>query len=211
MLDMIWAGIMVLSAVVAVCTGRADVLTRAVFDGASSAVDVVISLCGGICFFSGLMNIAQKSGFTSVITALLRPLLGLIFPRLDMRSPAAQAISMNITANMLGLGNAATPFGLRAMRELEKMHRESGGEHGRASDYMVTFVVINTAAVQLIPTTVAMLRATAGSPAPLEIMPCVWAASLSALTVGVGAANILNRAQGRILHKRRVKHHAFSG
>lgn len=189
MLDFVWAGIMLISIISGFFTGKTAQVSAAVFSGAQTAVTLCISLLGCICLFSGIMEIAQKSGLAKIIAAALKPIIRLIFPGIDTSGKAAQAISLNITANMLGLGNAATPFGLQAMAELDKMNG-----HGKiASNYMVSFVVINTATVQIIPTTVAMLRQGAGSSAPLEIMPCVWCASVAALTAGITAAAIGNR------------------
>ncbi len=189
MIDYLWSGLMIISIVSGVLTGNADGLTSAIFSGAQNSITIAISLCGCICFFSGLMNIAQKSGFTDIITYALRPILRIIFPGINTKSAAAGAIAMNMTANMLGLGNAATPFGLRAMKELCGEQIDSD----YASDHMVTFVVINTASLQIIPTTVAMLRTKAGSKTPLDILPCVWVASVSALVFGIALANMLNR------------------
>ena len=189
MLDFVWAGLMLISIISGFFNGRTAEVSAAIFSGAGNAVSLCISLLGCICLFSGIMEIAQKSGLSKIIAAALSPMIRLIFPRLDMNSRAAQAISLNITANLLGLGNAATPFGLTAMEELDKMN----GHNKIASDYMVSFVTINTAAVQIIPTTVAMLRQKAGSAAPLEIMPCVWCASILAISTGVACAAIGNK------------------
>ncbi len=190
MLDYIWVGIMVLSMISGCVTGKADAVTSAVFSGASNAVTLCISLAGCICFFNGIMSIAEKSGFAKLITVMLKPVLHIIFPGLDLNSEAANAVAMNISANMLGLGNAATPFGLKAMKLLSRDDPQKN--EGVASDHMITFVVMNTASLQIIPTTIAMLRTRSGSSAPLEIMPCVWIASLCAVTVGVMLANILS-------------------
>lgn len=189
MLDFVWAALMLVSIISGFITGRTGEVSAAVFCGANNAVSLCISLLGCICLFSGIMEIAQKSGLSGIIAAALKPIISLIFPGLDLSSRAAEAISLNITANLLGLGNAATPFGLKAMAELNKMNEHGG----TASDYMVTFVTINTATVQIIPTTVAMLRQTAGANAPLDIMPCVWFASVAALCTGVSVAEVGNR------------------
>lgn len=189
MLDFVWAGLMLISIISGFVNGRTAEVSAAIFSGASNAVTLCISLLGCICLFSGILEIAQKSELSKIIAAALKPIIRLIFPGLDLSSRAAEAISLNITANMLGLGNAATPFGLKAMNELDEMN-----DHGKAaSDYMVMFVTINTATVQIIPTTVAMMRQAAGSAAPLEIMPCVWCASVTALCAGVTAAAVGNR------------------
>lgn len=125
------------------------------------------------------MEIARRCRLTEALARLLHPLTRWLFPTVPQGSPAMQAISMNLSANLLGLGNAATPLGLAAMRELQKLnpHKDS------ASNAMVTFVAMNTASLQLIPTTCAVLRQQAGSAAPMEILPAVWLTGLSSLAV----------------------------
>ena len=147
--------------------------------GCGEAVSLVITLTGMLCLWSGLMEIARRCRLTEALARLLRPLTRWLFPTVPQGSPAMQAICMNLSANLLGLGNAATPWGLAAMRELQKLnpHKDS------ASNAMVTFVAMNTASLQLIPTTCAALRQQAGSAAPMEILPAVWLTGLSSLAV----------------------------
>ena len=132
-----------------------------------------------LCLWSGLMEIARRCRLTEALARLLHPLTRRLFPTVPQGSPAMQAICMNLSANLLGLGNAATPLGLAAMRELQKLnpHKDS------ASNAMVTFVAMNTASLQLIPTTCAALRQQAGSAAPMEILPAVWLTGLSSLAM----------------------------
>ena len=136
-------------------------------------------LTGMLCLWSGLMEIARRCRLTEALARLLHPLTRWLFPTVPQGSPAMQAICMNLSANLLGLGNAATPLGLAAMRELQKLnpHKDS------ASNAMVTFVAMNTASLQLIPTACAVLRQQAGSAAPMEILPAVWLTGLSSLAV----------------------------
>lgn len=134
------------------------------------------------------MKIAVKSGLTEKLSRLMAPVIGLLFRGLDYRSPAAQAITLNLTANLLGLGNAATPLGINAMTELQKLNHQPE----TASDHMVLFVVLNTASLQLVPTTTALLRSKAGSAMPLDILPAVLCASAVSVTAGVLMAKLLN-------------------
>lgn len=196
MIGFIWVGIIILSVICAFFCSNAPQLINSLFSGAANAVTLCISLCGCICFFSGLMNIAQKSGITSLFTAMLKPILKIAFPGLDIHSKAASAISLNIAANMLGMSNAATPFGLEAMKQLQAQNNSPN----TASDSMITFIILNIATVQIVPTTVAVMRSAAGSKAPLEIMPCVWISSISAAVCGVFAANSISA-----MHRRREK------
>ena len=137
------------------------------------------------------MRVAEKSGVTDVLARLFRPLLKHIFKGLDTSGKAFHAICMNITANLLGLGNAATPLGLEAMKRLE----EEEGENEITSRNMVLFVVLNTASITLIPTTAASLRLKHGSEAPMEILPCVLITSACALLVGLVTAAILDKGE----------------
>ena len=145
-----------------------------------------------MCMWGGLMRIAEKSGLTELLAHGFKPVLKPLFKGLDMNGRAFHAICMNITANLLGLGNAATPLGLEAMRRLEQ--EEHTGD--TTSRNMVIFVVLNTASITLIPTTAASLRLKHGSAAPMEILPCVLITSACALAVGLITAIIFDAAGG---------------
>ena len=179
MLNGILTALLVFSVVTAAFTGRMEALSAAALSGCGEAVSLVIALTGMLCLWSGLMEIARRCRLTEALARLLHPLTRRLFPTVPQGSPAMQAICMNLSANLLGLGNAATPLGLAAMRELQKLnpHKDS------ASNAMVTFVAMNTASLQLIPTTCAVLRQQAGSAAPMEILPAVWLTGLSSLAV----------------------------
>lgn len=189
MLDYIWSFLMLISFIFGIINGRAGEVTQAVFSGAQSAVTLSLALTGTICLWSGLMKIAEKSGITTALSRILNPIIKLLFPGLDTNSAASRAICMNISANMLGLGNAATPFGLEAMKQLN----EQNTIKHIASNHMITFVVVNTASIQIIPTTVAMLRSKYGSSNPMDIITAVWITSISTLIIGVIVAGLMNR------------------
>ena len=162
MLNYIWSFLVVFSVLCAVLLGNTEALSKAFVDSAADAVQLLLTLAGVICLWSGLMKIAEKSGLTSLAARLFAPLLRRLFPRLDKNSAAFEAITMNITANLLGLGNTATPPGLKAMRELHALN----GHGDTASDEMVLFVVMNTASLQLFPATLGALRQSTRRPAP---------------------------------------------
>ena len=187
MIGYIWAGMIVFSVITSVFSDTASQLSSAIIASASDAVNLCIRLGGTICLWGGLMEIAEKSGLTSHLCRLLSPFLKLVFPKMNMKSETAKAISMNVTANLLGLGNAATPLGLEAMRRLQSENENKD----KASSDMIKFVVMNSAAFHLIPTTVASLRQDYGSVKPFDIMPASWISSAAALTVGITAAKIL--------------------
>ena len=199
MMNWIWAGLIGVSFVCAICTGRMPELSQAVLDGAENAVTLVISTLGMMCVWTGLMKIAEEGGLTAFLARLLSPLLRRLFPDYAQDSPAARAICMNLTANFLGLGNTATPLGLAAMREMQNARPDRLST--TANNSMAMFVVLNTASIQLIPTFMGTLRAQYGSAAPFDILPAVWLASVGSLVVGIVFAKLL---QGR-KHKREGK------
>lgn len=186
LLNYIWACLILLSIICAAVTGRMPQLSAGVMNGAAGAVELVISIMGMMCAWTGLMKIADAGGITLIMSKLFSPLLRVLFPSCKKDGPAAKAICMNITANLLGLGNAATPMGIAAMKEMSKLNPTD-----TADNSMVMFVVINSASIQLIPTFMATLRAKYGSPSPMDILPAVWITSICALTVGVLAATLM--------------------
>lgn len=186
-MNYIWAGMMILAFLSAAWKGNMQALSNAIMAGASDAVSLCIKLLGALCLWGGLMEIAKASGLTKAVSRLMSPLLRLLFPRLKKDSPAMNAISMNITANLLGLGNAATPLGLTAMRSLQ----QENPNPAVATDEMVNFVVLNTAALHLVPTTIALLRQEYGAAVPMDIMPAAWLTSAAALCVGLTMAWLL--------------------
>lgn len=193
MMNYIFAGIILLSFVFAALTGRMPQLSDAVMGQAGEAVTLVLSLTGMLCLWSGLMRVAQESGLTGLLARALSPVTKRLFRGLDPKGEAVSAISMNMIANFLGLGNAATPLGIRAMCEMVREQRSAGA----ATNDMAMFVVINTASIQLIPTTTAMLRMQAGAASPLDILPATWLASAASVTVGIIMAKVLAPAWGR--------------
>ncbi|MCI8553871.1 MAG: nucleoside recognition protein, partial [Clostridiales bacterium] len=145
MLNGLWVGIMLLSLAAGAINGRLPEVTGALLQGGGEAITLSLTLGGAMCLWGGMMRVAEKGGLTGVIGRVMAPLMRLLFPGLDPTGPACRAILMNMAANLLGLGNAATPFGLKAMEELQK----SNPDPETASSHMVTFVVLNTASIQL--------------------------------------------------------------
>ena len=186
MVSYIFAGMIVLSFVYAAFSGNMAALAASVTDGAKEAVELLVTLCGIMCMWSGFMEIANKGGLTKIFAKIFSPLIKRLFPDVSEDSEAFSYITMNMSANLLGLGNAATPLGLSAMRELK-----GGRRLDTATDSMVTFVVLNTASIQLLPTTVASLRASYGSKSPFDVIFCVWISSLVSVCVGLFFAKTL--------------------
>lgn len=189
MLNYIWSALVILSILCAVVLGNAQDLSKAIVESAAAAVELLLTMVGLMGLWSGIMRIARDSGLTDLLARLFAPLLKPLFPRLRRDSEAFRCITMNVTANLLGLGNTATPFGLQAMRELNRL-----SPHGTtASDEMVTFVVMNTASLQLMPTMLGSLRQRYGSAAPFEILVPVWISSAAALAVALVIVKCGNR------------------
>lgn len=186
-LNWLWAGLMLLAIIAGAVNGRLDEVTNALLSGGGKAITLALTLGGAMCLWGGMMRIAEKGGLTGFLSRLLAPLMRLLFPGLDTKGAACRAMLMNMAANLLGLGNAATPLGLQAMQELEKENPVPG----TASRHMITFVVLNTASIQLLPTTVATLRLQYGSAEPLAILPAVWVTSVASAVVAVLMARLL--------------------
>lgn len=188
-MNYIWVFMILISYVFSFFTGNTDTVTKSVFDGCESAVSLVISLLGMMCLWTGLLEVARVSNLTKKIQKLLYPIIRIIFPNICKNPEISGAISMSITANLLGLSNAATPLGISAMEKLEEQNNLSD----TASDEMCMFVVINTASVTLIPTTLLTLRASFNSSAPFEIMIPVWIASFLSVFSGIICAKLCAR------------------
>ncbi len=186
MMNYIFGGIILLSFVFSAFNGRLRELSNAALEQAGNAVELTFSLVGVLCLWSGLMKIAQESGLTQALGKALSPITKRLFRGLNPQGEAMQAVCMNMIANFLGLGNAATPLGIRAICAMKKE------EHARkATDNMITFVVLNTASFQLIPTTIALLRMKNGAEAPFDILPAVWISSAVSVTVAILLAKLL--------------------
>lgn len=185
-----WTLMVTASLVCGVVCGTLGDVTAAAMEGASAAVELTLSMAGALCLWSGVMAVMERGGVTEGLARLFRPLLRRILPRASRDAGTLAAVSANVSANLLGLGNAATPLGIRAAQ------RMAAGCGGTASDELCRLVVLNTASIQLLPTTVASVRAAFGSAAPFDILPAVWISSLASVTVGLLTARLLSRRKG---------------
>lgn len=185
-LTWIWTGIVFISLIYAVISGNTDALSTSITDGAKSAVQLSIELCGITCFWCGIMKVFERSGTLERVTALLRPLIVRLLPETKNNQKAAEYAAANISANLLGLGNAATPMGLKTIAELH-----NGSE--RATDDICTFTVLNSASIQLIPITVAAIRSVEGAASAFDIIPAVWITSIASAAVGLIVSKLLSR------------------
>ncbi len=189
MLNYIWGFIILISIICAIFTGNMEALSNSILVGASDAINLVITMAGMMSLWSGILKIADSGGITCILAKIFKPVLKHLFKDCPENSPAMRAICMNITANILGLGNAATPLGISAMKEMKKLNKNSDV----ASNSMITFVVMNTASIQILPTTMSILRQKYHSAAPFDIVPAVWISSVVALLVGITLAKVLEK------------------
>lgn len=205
MMNYVW-GIMILASFIsAIFNGNMQVLSDSILVSGQEAIELIIKLTGMMCFWGGMMKIAEKSSLTAYISKFLSPLFSKLYKKASKNPEIAEPMSMNVTANLLGLGNAATPLGLEAMRRMQ----EANGDKNVATDDMIVFVVMNSAAMRIIPTTVAALRAEFMSENPMEIMPATWVSTLLSLTAGIFTAKFISKIKFKKtvklnwLHKKR--------
>ena len=187
-LSYIWLLWLTVSILFSLQTGRMEALAPAMFHGAAEAIRIAGSMAGSLCLWSGVSRVMDAGGVTAFLERLLRPLLQFLFPNAAGDRQAAGYLCGNMAANLLGLGNAATPMGIAAVRRMQTL---SGSLS--ASDEMCRLIVLNTASIQLIPTTVAAIRAGLGAARPFDLLPAVWVSSLCSAGAGVAAACILGR------------------
>ena len=187
-LSIIWVGLVCISLLYGAATGRAAAVGGAAAQGIRQAVEFCLSVGGMICLWSGMMEVMRRSGLSARLSRLLRPVLRRLFPKAARSEDTLDALSMNVSANLLGLGNAATPAGIRAAQAMAL------DAHGKtATDELCLLVVLNTASIQLLPVTIASVRETAGAAVPYDILPAVWITSLCSVTAGLLAGKLLSR------------------
>ena len=182
----IWWGIGIISIFASILTGRGAALAAAIPAGAQAGVELAVALTGSLVLWTGVGKLLEAGGVTGMLSRLLAPLLGRVFPGTREDPVLAGELSGNICANFLGLGNAATPLGIRAARRMVR-------QPGMATDEMCRLIVLNTASIQLIPATVAAVRGSLGSAAPFDILPAVWITSICSAGLGVTMAWLLGK------------------
>lgn len=187
MLNIIWPIFIIISYIYAIFTGKVNEINNSVFESCESAVKLTITFLGTMCLWSGIMQIAKKTTLIDRLTNFLNPIMKILFPEIQKQNPVHKEISMNMVANILGLGNAATPLGLKAMKTMQKENPKKD----TLTNSMAMFIIINTASIQIIPTTVIAIRNSLGSANPTSIIIPVWVATICAAVAGVTAAKIL--------------------
>lgn len=189
MINYIWFFLIFLGVLVGILTGNGEVISKAIINSSGNTVTFVIELTGIMCFWCGVMKVAENSGLTEKISKLLKPILKLIFKEAAKDEKALGAIVMNLTANMMGLSNAATPFGIKAMEEMDKLNKDKDV----ASNDMALFLVLNATCIQLIPSTIISIRAACNSANPGIIILPTLVSTATAAIVGVLCCKILQR------------------
>lgn len=192
-MNIVWLLLIGAAVVTAVFKGTMAEVSNSVFSSATTAIELAIGLVGGMTLFLGLMRVAQDSGLVQVLARALRPVFRFLFPDVPRDHPALGAIAMNFGANMLGLGDAATPFGLKAMQDLQTLNPDKES----ATDAMAMFVTLHSSSLQLIPVMVISLRAAAGSKNPSEIIVATIFATAASMTVAIVVSKLFARWYAR--------------
>lgn len=183
----VWTAMVAMSIVAAAVLGNMSALSAAVQQGAQAGITLAMAMAGSICLWTGVGKLMEKAGLTGKLSKLLRPLLKKIFPSIITDPHLENYLSANVCANILGLGNAATPMGIQAAQ------RMALGCNGVANDELCKLIVLNTASIQLIPANVAAVRSSLGCATPFDILPAVWITSLCSAGLGVTMAWLLGR------------------
>lgn len=187
MLNIIWPIFIIVSFMYAILNGRVAEVNNSVFESTKSAVELTISLLGTICLWNGIMQIASQTSIVKHLTKLLNPIMKRLFPDIKKEEKVHEEITMNMIANIMGLGNAATPLGLKAMKSMQK---KNNGKN-TLSNSMGIFIVLNTASIQLIPTTIIAIRSSLGSSNPTAMIVPVWIATACAAVAATISAKLL--------------------
>lgn len=201
MMGKIWTGMVCLSLICAVITGKTGDLANAALDGAKASIELCLSIGGMVLLWTGIMEVMRRSGLMAKLSKLISPMVGFLFPKAKAHPDVMEDISANVSANLLGLGNAATPAGIRAAQGLHRL-----SDSPTASDDLCMLVIINTASLQLIPTTIGAVRAAYGAANPFDIIPAVWLASVISQVCGILSARLFSKFyRERTVEPRRMK------
>lgn len=187
MLNKIWPAFLIISFIYAILNGNIEEFNNSIFTSCAQTVDLILKLFGTMCLWNGLMKIVQETSLMKKLTKIISPLMKILFPKMKKEDKEYKEITINIIANLLGIGNAATPLGLKAMQTMQ----EKNPQKDRITDSMAMFIVLNTASIQLIPSTVIAVRASLGSVNPSQIIVPVWLATIAADVAGIIASKML--------------------
>lgn len=187
MLNIIWPVFIIISIGYSFITGSLENVNNSIFEVGDNTINLILTLLGTVCLWNGIMKIAENTTLIKKISNLLNPFMRILFPEIKKGTQAYDEISMNIVSNILGLGNAATPLGLRAMKSMQKENKDKN----KLSNSMAMFIILNTASIQLIPTTVIAIRTSLGSTEPTKMLLPIWGATIGAAIAGILCAKVL--------------------
>lgn len=188
LMGVIWTGMIIVSIIFSCASGTTAQVGEAALRGAEEAVRLCLDIGGIMCLWCAVMELMRECGIAGALARLLRPVLWLLFPEAAKHEDILEPLSANVSANLLGLGNAATPMGIRAAKQMAAL-----GKKGEATNELCRLVVLNTASIQLLPTTIAAIRAAEGAAMPFDILPAVWISSAASVAVGLTAAFLMQR------------------
>lgn len=181
MLNLLWPIMIVISIFYSIISGKVNAINSSIFESTKKTVELCLTLLGTICLWNGIVEIASETKLMGILIKLIRPFINFLFPECKNNKEIKKDISMNVVANLLGIGNAATPLGIRAMKKMQ----ENNKNKSRLTDDMATFIILNTASIQIIPTTVIAIRMSLGSTEPTKIIFAVWFSTICAAVVGI--------------------------
>lgn len=187
MLNLVWPIFLIISFIYAIFSGNLENLNSNIFQSIDSAINLTLTMLGTICLWNGIINIAQNTSIIDKLTKILNPIINFLFPEIKNNKKVKKEISMNMVANILGLGNAATPLGIKAMESLQEENKDKK----KLSNSMIMLIVLNTASIQIIPTTIIAIRSSLGSKDPTSIIFPVWIATACAGVAGITVTKIL--------------------
>ena len=193
MLNIVWPIFIIISFIYAIFSGNLEKLNFSIFESTETAINLSLTMLGTMCLWNGIIEIAMNTALIDKLNKILKPIINFLFPEVKDNREITSEISMNMIANILGLGNAATPLGLKAMKSMQKCNNEKD----TLSNSMIMLIVINTASIQLIPTTVIAIRTSLGSENPTAIVLPVWIATILAPIAGITATKFLIKMNGR--------------
>ena len=187
MLNKIWPFFIIISFIYGIYSGNIFNINNAIFESTNQTVELCLTMFGTLCLWNGIMKIATETSLIEKLTKFLKPLISFIFPKIKDDKKISKEISMNMVANILGLGNASTPLGLKAMDSMQKVNNDKS----KLSDSMAMFILVNTASLQIIPTTVISIRSSLGSENPTKIIFAVWVATVVAFVTAICGGKLL--------------------
>ena len=187
MLNKIWPIFLIVSIIYAIFTGNINNINNGIFEYAKKAVDLSITFLGTMCLWTGIIEIIKETTLINKLKKIIRPIMKILFPNIKKQDKEYDEITMNIIANMLGIGNAATPLGIKAMQTMQEKNKNKK----ELSNSMIVFIILNTASIQIIPTTIIAIRNSLGSTNPTKILIPIWIASISAAIVGVFITKVI--------------------